>query len=35
MEEQRGLFPVARMCRVLDVWSSGYYAWRGRWRTKA
>jgi len=29
-ENHRGEFPVTRMCAVLDVSPSGYYAWRGR-----
>ena len=29
-ENHRGGFPVTRMCAVLDVSPSGYYAWRGR-----
>ncbi len=30
MEEQRGRFPVRRMCERLKVAPSGYYAWRKR-----
>jgi putative transposase len=30
IEEHRDKFPVTRMCEVLVVSSSGYYAWRGR-----
>jgi len=30
IEANRGLFPIQRMCKALDVSRSGYYAWRGR-----
>ena len=30
IEDHRDRFPVIRMCEVLEVSSSGYYAWRGR-----
>lgn len=30
IEQHRQLFPVSRMCTVLGVWPSGYYAARGR-----
>ncbi|MBN2394632.1 MAG: IS3 family transposase [Anaerolineae bacterium] len=32
--DHRDEFPVRRMCKVLDVSRSGYYAWRGRPRSK-
>ena len=30
MSAHRAVFPIAAMCRVLDVSSSGYYAWAKR-----
>jgi putative transposase len=30
IEDHRDQFPVSRMCKVLDVSRSGYYAWRRR-----
>ena len=34
IEKHRDEFPVVRMCKVLAVSPSGYYAWRGRWPSK-
>lgn len=30
ISDQRGIFKVGRMCNVLDVSRSGYYAWLNR-----
>ena len=30
IERHQPVWPVIRMCEVLDVSTQGYYAWRGR-----
>ena len=34
VEAEKATFPVATMCRVLGVAPSGYWAWRGRGRSR-
>ena len=33
LDKQRGKYPVVRLCEVLEVSRSGYYAWRQRPRS--
>src|SRR6185437_6391832 len=35
IEQHVGTFPVRLMCRVLEVWPSGFYAWRAPESTRA
>ncbi len=34
IDEHRHLFPIVRMCQVLDVSENGYYNWRKRGKSK-
>ena len=34
IHEHRQLFPILRMCQVLDVSENGYYNWRKRGKSK-
>jgi len=34
VSDHQARYPVATMCRVLEISTSGYYAWLGRWPSK-